>query len=198
MREVNRRTVGSDLVDELFPSRWSPRAFTGKRITDDEFLALIEAARWAPSSFNEQPWRFISAARDGDSWEAFNALLSEGNRSWAHRASHLLILLAKETRENGEPYPGSAFDCGAAWMSLALQAQLMGIATHPMGGFDKTAAKDLAKIPEGFSPLIMIAVGEPGPVETLPEHLQARERSRSQRKDIEGIMAHTAFSKEWN
>ena len=195
MREVNARTVESDLVDDLFPSRWSPRSFNEERIDDDAFAALIEAARWAPSSRNQQPWRFVYAARDGAQWSGFLETLDEGNREWAHRASHLVMVIGPV--QNGALHPGAAFDCGAAWMSLALQAQLSGLSTHPMGGFDKDAARSIAAIPENFVPIAMIAVGIRGAIEHLPEHRRASEETRSQRKPNEEIAANGSFPERW-
>ena len=195
MREVNMRSVESDLVDDLFPSRWSPRSFDEERIDDDAFTALIEAARWAPSSRNMQPWRFVFAARDDPEWSGFLRVLNESNREWAHRASHLIIVIA--SADDTVVRPGSAFDTGAAWMSLALQAQLSGFVTHPMGGFDKDAARSVAKIPEGFAPIAMVAVGVRGAIEDLPEHRQATEASRSQRKPIEEIASNGSFPERW-
>ncbi|MFT4308817.1 MAG: nitroreductase family protein [Candidatus Woesearchaeota archaeon] len=195
MREVNMRSVESDLVDDLFPSRWSPRSFNEERIDDDAFTSLIEAARWAPSSRNMQPWRFVFAARDDPEWSGFLGVLDESNREWAHRASHLIIVIA--SADDTVVRPGVAFDTGAAWMSLALQAQLSGLVTHPMGGFDTDAARGVANIPEGFAPIAMVAVGVRGAIEDLPEHRRASESSRSQRKPIGEIASRGSFPERW-
>lgn len=198
MREVNGRTVDADRVDDLFVTRWSPRSFTEEIVDDERFAALIEAARWAPSSSNNQPWRFVYAARGSGHWDSFVSCLNEGNREWAHRASHLVILVRKETTERGTPYATSAFDCGAAWMSFALQAQMLDLATHAMGGFDKDAARNVADIPDGFSPVIMIALGVRGDGSDLPEHRKESEQTRSRRKAFNAIASEGAFAQEWN
>lgn len=192
MRVVNERRITADLVDDLFPSRWSPRSFTGERISDDSFAALVEAARWAPSSRNMQPWRLIYTDRDSSEWETFTGLLNESNREWAHKASHLVLFLSEDT------HPGRAFDTGAAWMSFALQAQLLGLGTHPMGGFKKDESLSSLNVPDGYVPMAMVAVGPIGTPEDLPEDRQDSERTRSDRKPFEEVAHAGSFPEGWN
>jgi nitroreductase len=163
-------------VDKLFLDRWSPRAMSGEPLTEEELMTLLEAARWAPSSYNNQPWRILYARRDTEHWPLFLDLLVEGNGAWAKDAAALLLFVAKETFDfNGQTYPTYSFDTGAAWENLALQATLKGLVTHGMQGFDYERARAELKIPEGFRVEAMVAVGRPGDPATLPEAARERE-----------------------
>jgi nitroreductase len=181
-------------VDELFLDRWSPRAMSGEPVTKEELLTLFEAARWAPSSFNNQPWRILYARRDTEHWPVFLGLLVEGNRSWAKDAAALLLFVSKETFDhNSKPYPTHSFDTGAAWENLALQATLGGLVTHGMQGFDYERARTELNIPEGFRVEAMVAVGRPGDPATLPEKMRERE-TPSGRKPLSEITREGPFS----
>src|SRR3979490_2365787 len=129
-------------IDPLFLDRWSPRAMSGEEITETELLTLFEAARWAPSSYNGQPWRILYARRDTGHWTLFFNLLVEINQTWAKNAAALAVLISKETFDhNGEPAITHSFDTGAAWANLALQGTLNGLVIHGMQGFDYGKAK---------------------------------------------------------
>jgi nitroreductase len=181
-------------VDELFLDRWSPRAMSGEPLTDDELLTLFEAARWAPSSYNNQPWRILYARRGAEHWDAFLGLLVEGNRAWAKYAAALLLFVSKETFDfNGQPYPTHSFDTGAAWENLALQATMRGLVTHGMQGFDYERARTELNVPEGFRVEAMVAVGRPGDPSTLPEALRAREKPND-RKPLSEITCEGPFN----
>jgi nitroreductase len=181
-------------VDELFLDRWSPRAMSGEGVTDEELSTLFEAARWAPSSYNNQPWRILYARRETGQWPAFFDLLVEGNRNWAKDAGVLLLFVSKETFDfNGKPYPTHSFDTGAAWENLALQATMLGLVTHGMQGFDYERARSELNIPEGFRVEAMIAVGRPGDPAQLPESLRERE-APSGRKSLSEITCEGAFN----
>jgi nitroreductase len=180
-------------VDELFLDRWSPRAMSGESISEEELLTLFEAARWAPSSYNNQPWRILYARRDTEHWPAFFGLLVEGNQTWAKDAAALLLFVSKETFDfNGKPYPTHSFDTGAAWENLALQATLMGLVAHGMQGFDYERARAELNIPEGFRVEAMAAVGRPGDPARLPEQLRERE-APSDRKPLSEVTCEGAF-----
>jgi nitroreductase len=180
-------------VDELFLNRWSPRAMSGEAVAEEELMSLFEAARWAPSSFNNQPWRILYARRDGEYWDTFLGLLVEGNRVWAKEAAALLLFVSKETFDhNGQPYPTHSFDTGAAWENLALQATLKGLVTHGMQGFDYERARTELNVPEGFRVEAMVAVGRPGDPSTLPERVRARE-APSDRKPLSEITCEGPF-----
>ena len=181
-------------VDELFLDRWSPRAMSGEGVTDEELMTLFEAARWAPSSYNNQPWRILYARRETEQWPVFFGLLVEGNRAWAKAAAALLLFVSKETFDfNGKPYPTHSFDTGAAWENLALQATMLGLVTHGMQGFDYERARSELNIPEGFRVEAMIAVGRPGDPAQLPESLRERE-GPSGRKALSEITCEGAFN----
>ncbi|MDQ3743048.1 MAG: nitroreductase family protein [Acidobacteriota bacterium] len=175
-------------VDKLFLDRWSPRAMSGEEMAEDELMTLFEAARWAPSSYNNQPWRILYARRGTEPWPLFLGLLVEGNRVWAEQAAALLLFVSKTTFDfNGQPYPTHSFDTGAAWENLALQATLKGLVTHGMQGFDYERARTELNIPEGFRVEAMVAVGKPGNVEELPEQLQEREAPSPRKKLAETV-----------
>jgi len=124
-------------INKLFLDRWSPRAFSGEEIYDEELFRLFEAARWAPSSYNGQPWKYIYAKRNTPEWEPLFNLLVEGNQGWAKNASVLLVVASANNFEHsGNPSVTHTFDTGSSWMNLALQATDMGLAVHGMEGFD--------------------------------------------------------------
>jgi nitroreductase len=174
--EVRRYRQPEADVDELFVRRWSPRAMSGEAIGDGELMTLFEAARWAPSSNNGQPWRFVYAKRGTPAWPGFFELLVQSNQRWAKQAAVLVIVVARRTFEHdGSPSPTHAFDAGAAWACLALQASLRGLVAHGMRGFDHDRARAMLDEPDGYAVQAMVAIGRPGNVEDLPERLQARE-----------------------
>lgn len=171
----------------LFVERWSPRAMSGEGISDQELAQLFEAARWAPSSYNDQPWRFLYARRDSRHWPRFFDLLVDFNRQWADKAAVLLVLLSRRTREaNGQPAPTHSFDTGAAWQNLALQGRALGLVVHGMGGFDYDRARQDLRVPPEYAVEAMVAVGRPAPVDSLPAGLREIEVP-SGRKPIEEI-----------
>ena len=174
--DVERHRQPDHPVEALLYHRWSPRAMSGERLSNEELMSLFEAARWAPSSFNEQPWRFVYAERDGEHWPRFFDLLSEGNRRWAGAGALLVVVLSRTTFErNDNPSRTHSYDTGAAWQNLALQGCRMGLVVHGMAGFDYERAREVIKVPEEFSVEAMIAVGRPAPAEVLPESVRERE-----------------------
>ncbi|MGH8354219.1 MAG: nitroreductase family protein [Pseudomonas sp.] len=185
-------------IDPQFTQRWSPRAFSGEAIAEETLLSFFEAARWAPSSFNSQPWRFLYARRDTPNWQRYLDLLSEFNRGWAQSASALVILLSKTTLASstgGEDRPAlcHTFDAGAAWGHLALQASLSGWHAHGIAGFDKDLTRTELGVPEGFAVQIAVAIGKPGDKAILSEGLQARE-APSPRRPLSELVAEGDFS----
>ena len=183
-------------VDEIFLKRWSPRAMSGEEISNDELMSLFEAARWAPSSFNNQPWRFLYARRNTNNWELFFNLLVEGNKTWVKNAAALIVIVSKKTFDhNGNPSKTHSFDTGAAWQNLALQGSLKGLVVHGMQGFDYDKAREVLNIPDGYEVEAMVAVGKPGRKEDLPERLQQREVP-SDRKNLSDIAFEGMFKEE--
>jgi nitroreductase len=163
-------------IDPLFLERWSPRAMSGEPVAEADLRRLFEAARWAPSSGNSQPWRFLYARAGTPDFDCFFDLLMEGNRPWCARAGALILLAAKTTNDQGNPAPSAPFDAGAAWMALALQGTRMGLVIHGMAGFDAERSKIVASLPPDIVPCCMIAVGHPGSVDDLPERYRPREQ----------------------
>jgi nitroreductase len=171
-------------VDPIFVTRWSRRAFANDAIPHDILMSLFEAARWAPSARNVQPWRFLYALRDGPDWPLFRGLLFERNRIWAERAGALIVVLSKRVHvEDGvtHPWRTHAFDAGAAWANLALQASRLDLNVRAMGGFDRERAPAALGVPEDHDIHVLVAVGRPGAATDLPEHLQELERPNSRR-----------------
>jgi len=168
-------------IDSLFHARWSPRAFTADELPEATLRGLLEAARWAPSSMNAQPWRFAYALRGTPAFDALLATLTPGNQAWAHRASALIALASKTTLAvpgKPEPVPSRShgFDAGAAWAHLALQAHLWGWSTHAMGGFDMEQARAVLRVPADLELQVVIAVGKQGDPTVLPDWARAREK----------------------
>lgn len=171
----------------VFTRRWSRRAFDPRPLEQSKLFSLFEAARWAPSAMNIQPWCFVYALRGDDWWDDFLSALLPGNQIWAKNASALIYILSDTvTDHNGETRPSrsNSFDAGAAWMSLAIQAQGMGLVTHAMGGIDREAARHILKAPERLQIEAAIVVGYAGDKAELPDNLQEREIA-SDRRPVE-------------
>lgn len=150
-------------------------------------MTLFEAARWAPSSFNNQPWRFLYAMRDTKHWELYFDLLNEGNKIWAKRAGALILISSKKTFDyDDRPSITHTFDSGAALENLALQGTISGLVVHAMEGFDYKRAREKLGVPDKYRIEAMVAVGRPGRKEDLPPRLQAKEfpSSRKQLREI--------------
>ena len=165
----------------MFLRRWSPRAFTGEALSGADLMTMLEAARWAPSSYNSQPWRFIYALRDTPHWQRFLDLLVPFNRSWAASASALVFIVSNSLMrppgaDKEVPSPTHSFDAGTASGYFALQASLMGWHVHGMVGFDKGHAFAELNVPAGYSVDAVYAVGRLGDPAGLPEALRDRER----------------------
>lgn len=179
-----------------FPARWSPRSFTDREVSQGEVMSLLEAARWAPSASNHQPWRIIWARRGEAAFEAMVGTLTGNNPVWAGKAGAIFAVATSEkvtNREGVEVQNRTAgFDTGSAWMSLALQARTMGLIAHAMGGFDVEKLAEVVHLPKGHTLQCVVAVGEQGPAEALPESLKEREKPSS-RKPLAEISRHGSF-----
>ncbi len=184
-------------IDQLFHERWSSRAFTAEELPEKTLLGMLEAARWAPSSMNLQPWRFVYARRGTPAFERFLSTLAPGNRAWAARAAALVAVVSDERAPAaaGQGPARSAshsFDAGAAWAHLALQAHLWGWSTHAMGGFDRQAAREVLRVPPGWLVEVFVAIGRRGDPATLPDWARERERP-SGRKPLSEIVREGTF-----
>jgi nitroreductase len=173
-------------VDPLFHQRWSPRSFVKKGLDAAVLTRIIDAARWSPSCFNAQPWRIYTS--NDESFAAFLDLLMEGNQVWAKDAEVIGFFVAEITFEhNGKDNPYAEFDCGAAWMSLTLQAQAEGLYTHGMGGIHHDRVAAHLGLDEAKQKVVMgFAIGRIGPREALPAELAEREQP-SPRKSLDDI-----------
>ena len=175
-------------IEPIFLERWSPRAMSGEPLSEQEILTLFEAARWAPSTYNVQEWRFCYARREGPHWQSVFDLLVDANQAWCARAGLLGVVLSQTVfPRNGKPNPVHVFDSGLAYMSLALQGARMGLVVHAMAGFDRDAARRVLEIPEEFSVNAMFAVGRPGDPAALPEEMQEMEIPSGRRAVRESI-----------
>ncbi|HEY4255404.1 MAG TPA: nitroreductase family protein [Chlamydiales bacterium] len=182
-------------INPLIRDRWSPRAMTGEEINDAEWKSLLEAARWAPSSYDAQPWCFIYAKRNTPAFQTFVDLLVEFNKGWAPKAAVLCVIASRRLMErNNKPSRTHAFDAGAAWENLALEASSRGLVAHGMEGFDYEKAKTVLEIPDEFEVRAMFAVGKRAPKETLSPELQAKEIP-SDRKKVEEFAMEGKFRK---
>jgi nitroreductase len=163
-------------LSKIIAERRSIRAFDSKIPEKDLVLSLFEAARWAPSSSNNQPWRYIYATKnEKEKYEKILSCLAESNQIWASKAPMLILSLTKKLTNTGKAYKHNFYDTGAANMALALQATSLGMQAHIMGGFDIDMAKEMFKIDESLEPVVVIAVGFAGNVNDLPENLRLRE-----------------------
>ncbi len=181
-------------VDDIFINRWSPRAMSGEKLPDEELFSLFEAARWAPSSYNNQPWRLIYAKRDTEHWEKLFNFLVEGNQSWVKDAAVILVLISNTTSDhNGSFMRTHSLDAGSAWENLALQGSINGLVVHGMQGFDYEKATSELNVPDEYKVEMMIAIGKPGSPEILPEKLQEIEKP-SGRKSIKEIVNEGEFN----
>ena len=182
-------------IQDLLAQRWSPLAFADLPVEKEKLWSLLEAARWAPSCFNEQPWSFIIATKENPAeYERLLSCLVEANQRWAKQAPVLMISVAKHYFErNGKPNRHAFHDVGLAMGNLVIQAQSLGLFVHQMGGFDVSKAQQLYNIPEGYEAVAAIAIGYLGEVTKLPEDLQQRELSPRSRKPLESFI----FSGNW-
>lgn len=178
----NERKSGHN-IDEVFIKRWSPRAISKEGLSEEKLMSLFEAARWAPSSSNIQPWRFLYVMNEDENWNTFFGLLAEFNQMWTRDAGALIVVLSKKTDEEGKPNPLHSFDTGSAWMSFALQAKMKNLIAHGMAGFDYEKARNILNIPEDYNIEAMIAVGTQGDVKNLHERMQKSEKP-NERKHV--------------
>lgn len=181
-------------IEELFLKRWSPRAMNDTPVAQADLNRLLEAARWAPSSYNEQEWRYLYAHRDTPHWETFLHLLMEANQVWCLRAGVLIVIAsAKNFSRNGKPNGVHSFDTGASFQNLALQGTALGLVVHPMAGFDRRKAREELRIPDDYDVEAMVAIGHPGSPDELPEGYREIEIP-SGRKPISQIACEGQFA----
>ena len=182
-------------IHDLLRRRWSPRAFADRPPERTTMLSMLEAARWAPSCFNEQPWNFIIAFRaDAESFARVLQCLVEGNQAWAKRAAVLMITVAKLAFDrNRKPNRHAFHDVGLAMENLVIQATAMGVAVHQMGGSSVGKARDALGIPDGYEPVAAVAVGYPGSPDVLDEPQRGSEHAPRSRR----VSSTFAFGGTW-
>jgi nitroreductase len=183
-------------IEASLQQRRSPHAFSAKKVEDRELCNVLEAARWAASSYNEQPWSYIVATQDNQpEFDRLLGCLAEGNQEWARSAPVLMLSVAKLNFEQNDIENRHAFhDVGAASANLAVQATAQGLFIHQMAGFDVPKTKEIYGIPDGYEPVAAIALGYLGDPNTLSEKLQQRESSPRTRKSLEAFV----FTGKWN
>ena len=187
-------------IAPIFLDRWSPRAFSPEPIPPRDLFTMLEAARWAPSAYNVQPWRFLYSIRGDAHWQQYLSLLDTFNAGWARHASALVFVLSDTVMPgNGRREPKrsrtNSFDAGAAWAQLALQATSLGYQAHAMGGIDFARSQTDLAVPEHYRIEIAVAIGKPADPSVLPEPLRARERP-SQRLPVQEIAFAGAFPQQ--
>jgi nitroreductase len=182
-------------VHPVIADRWSPRAFSDRLVEPAVLRSVLEAARWAPSAANAQPWHFILATKDDpDGHERLLGTLMEGNIRWANRAPVLMLVIVKQySNREGVLTSRSLYDAGLAVGALTFEAGARGLVVHQMGGFYEAKVRETYSVPEGYEPAAALALGYPGDPESLPEDLRAREQAPRTRKDL----ADFVFGGEW-
>ena len=176
-------------VHPLLAERWSPRGFDREHELDDVALAaLLEAARWAPSSQNSQPWRFLVTRRGEQAYDRLFATLAPGNRAWAGTASALVLVAARTVGDDGRPQSWALYDTGQAVAALVTQAQADGLAVHQMGGFDTTAVRAEFGLGSTLTPVVVLAVGRRDSAADLPEPLAVREAAPRTRRPVSDLL----------
>jgi len=186
--KLENREFDYEVIEEI-QTRWSPRAFDPEReVPDDDLMGMLEAARYAPSCFNEQPWRFIVGRRGDSNYERIKAALTDSNREWAYKASVLMMILSEQNFDyNQKPNRWHLFDAGTAWGYLSLEAERRGLITHAMAGYSRDQIREAFNVPEDLSIIAAVAVGYYGDKEALSSKNFEKEKP-SPRKSIQEIL----------
>lgn len=189
---ITNRSSQYPILDAIL-HRSSPRAMSGEAITQEELMTILEAGRWAPSSYNNQPWHFIYDMRDTVAWDSLFNLLVPFNQSWCKNGAALIcVVSSKNFITTGKPSNTHLSDAGSAWENMAIQATSMGLVSHAMEGFDYQKARELLQIPEDYDIVLMFVIGKPAPASTLPEALAEKEEP-SDRLPLEKIISEGIF-----
>ncbi|MGZ4937066.1 MAG: nitroreductase family protein, partial [Halobacteriota archaeon] len=173
-------------IHELIKRRWSPRAFAERPVEHNKLLSLFEAARWAPSSLNAQPWSFILALKeDKEGFDRLLGCLSERNQQWARHAPVLALSVAQLYLQTGKPNRFAFYGVGLAVENVVMQATALDLYVHQVGGLNEEAVQKAFNIPDGFEPVDIIAIGYLGDPESLPDELRKQEQAPRERKPLE-------------
>ena len=195
---MQKPAITQQPIHELIANRWSGRAYdASKPVTKDQLVSLLEAARWAPSCFGDQPWRYVvcNKSENLQAWQAAYDCLVPGNQSWAVNAPVLLLICADTLfSHNDKPNKWAPYDTGAATENLCLQATALGLMAHQMGGFDADKARTTFKVPERYQILAMVTVGYQADVESLTGETKEREIVARSRKPLNELF----FNGQWD
>ncbi len=178
--DLNQFRKADHDIDPIYLNRWSPRSFLEKEVPEEVLMRIFEAARWAPSANNSQPWRFI-IARTKEDREKFHSFIMDRNREWCEKAPVLALLITDNQAG------AHTFDAGTAWGFLSLQATKEGLITHAIGGYHRDKAREVMNLPDTFDPQIVIAIGYQGEKEALAEDFQTRELPSNRRPLTETV-----------
>src|SRR3989344_110031 len=193
-KEVKENRKPEYEINPLILNRWSARSIKDEEISDEKLMSLFEAAKWAPSSRNGQPWRFIYSKKNTKYWDTFFDFLTDSNKMWCKNAPVLIVIISRKNFEQDNQFSRSHnFDTGAAWENLALEATRIGLVAHPIGGFNVDKARRILEIPNDYEVEIMVAVGKRGEKEALSESLQQREFPNG-RKPLKEIVMEGKFN----
>lgn len=181
-------------IHPVLNGRYSPRAFSDRDVTDAELEQVLEAARWASSSMNEQPWRFLVTRRGGEGHHALLHALNTSNQVWADKAPVLILALVDRfLNRNGQENFHARHDLGLATAQFTTQATALGMGVHILGGFNQLTMREAFAIPEQFDPVSVLVLGFPGNADQLTENLKERELRRSPRRPLSELVHHGAF-----
>lgn len=197
---LEKQAASAYPLHEIVGGRWSPRYFSSEPVAQEKIGAMLEAARWAASSRNQQPWRFIVVTADQPELHArFVGTLMEGNQQWAHRAPVLILGVAKRNWDHNDQPNGYAwYDLGQAVSALALQGMAEGVYIHQMGGFRKDDARAAFNIPEAYEPVVAIAAGYPGSLDEAPDDIRERELAERSRKPLSELVHGGEWGTAWD
>jgi nitroreductase len=194
---MHKPAITQVAIDQTIANRWSGRAYDGaKPVTHEQVLAMLEAARWAPSCFGDQPWRFIvwNKSEDAAGWQQAFDCLVPGNQGWAKDAQ-VMVLVCADTlfAHNQKPNRFAQYDTGAAAENLCLQATALGLMAHQMGGYDADLAREKFNVPEQYTLMAMLTVGHPADIGTLSGEALTRETAERSRKPLSELF----FTGQW-
>ncbi len=184
-------------INPIILNRTSKRAMSGETLSKEELMTLFEAARWAPSSNNNQLTRFVYASKDTEHWSTFLELLADGNKIWCKNASNLIIILSrKNSYYKSSDQRSHSFEAGSAFENMAIQGTSQNLVIHPMGGFDYAKARELLSLENIWDIECMVAVGKPGDVSSLPKELQDSDNQPSTRNPLDQIVFEGIFTEK--
>jgi len=191
---MKKKTNNNFQINNLSEQRWSPRAFSNQTVENYKLQSIMEAARWAPSAFNEQPWRFIVGQKNDEVYQNILSTLVDWNKLWAGKAPILILNLAKKTfSHNGTQNVTFKYDLGQAVGTMILEAVNQGLYTHQMSGFDAVKAAELFKIPDDFQAVSVTAIGYFGDVDELPNDMAEMETKPRERKELKDLVFGKVF-----